>query len=116
VEVSGGLLKGYGYSSNDMLLGHSLDLSAGAQWDTISQFGLEVGRSWEVEYVPEARSYLPIKDRGSDMQPYMDHLGMSIGLDGFPTGVDVSVDGRLSQTYYVFTTQMYPWKWERRSQ
>ena len=104
--ASGGILIPYGYSSNDMLLGDSIEAGGELGADCFGELGLDVGRSWEVSLVQN--SAVPAYDPESGEQPYTDHIGLSGGFNVFPNGVDVSATLGLSETYFVVTVP-FPW-------
>ncbi len=75
VDLSGGILLPKGYSSNDMLLGPSIDLGFGLQADAIAKAGLDAGVSFEMAEEPATGRLVPAYDPESRMQPVMINLG-----------------------------------------
>jgi hypothetical protein len=114
-DVATGLLFPMGYSSNDAMLGQSLDFGIEVQADAVARSGLEVGETYESNYVvdPYTREgrFVPVYDKVSKMQPYMVNFGRTVGAGLEPTIVDASVSLGMGETFAVATVQLYPWKW-----
>jgi RHS repeat-associated protein len=111
IGTSAGPLLGYGYSSNDALVGYSAGVGVEGQIDTVADFGAELGGDIELRRDPADGRLKPAYDLESRMIPFMLYGGPSLSADLVTNLADGSVNTNLSYTPSIVTVQVYPWKW-----
>jgi len=105
-DASGGLLLLNGWSSNANLLGDSYSSGVSAGVDVGFQAAVEGGVSYPVAMEAGTKKFVPAIDPKYDRTPVIVNLGVGVGADTMPNGIDVSVTSGYMITRKVLTVSL----------